>query len=255
MNKTSLVGILNVTPDSFSDGGHFERPEAALGRIVLLREEGADIVDIGAESTRPGATPVAADEEWERLRPVVSALPPGDYSIDTRHGDVAQKMLKIPHKGMLWINDVSGFADPAMVAAVKDSDCRLVVMHSLSVPADKAVVLDESADVLQVLLDFAGARIEALTAAGIAKERIIFDPGLGFGKTAAQSWRIIEEISRLKTLSVPLLVGHSRKSFLGEDKDAETLAVSKTLIEQGVDYIRVHDVAAHKSLLGICNEH
>jgi dihydropteroate synthase len=140
-----------------------------------------------------------------------------------------------------------------MIAAVKNSGCQLVIMHSLTVPADKSVVMDERVDVVAALIKFASERIQELQAQGIAKQRLIFDPGLGFGKTAVQSQAIIERIAEFKTLGVPLYIGHSRKSFLSEhsgNRDEATLAVSEKLIQQGVDFIRVHDVAAHKQLLG-----
>jgi len=268
---SKLVGIVNVTPDSFSDGGKYAGRDAAIRAIGRLIEDGADAIDIGAESTRPGATPVTPEEEWQRLAPVMeyitSSFGPtegscadGDaslkakddviFSIDTRHAQTARKALAA---GAHWINDVSGFSDPAMVEAVKYSDCKLVVMHSLSVPADTHVVLEDSADVMQALLDFAQKRMGELAAAGIARARIIFDPGIGFGKTAAQSLLILQRIEELKQLGIPLLVGHSRKSCLGslgKNRDDATLAMSQTLAKAGVDYLRVHDVAAHRKMLG-----
>lgn len=245
---TQLMAILNVTPDSFSDGGKYFESPAAHAAIERFIEEGADIIDIGAESTRPGAMPLTAAQEWHRLEPLLQNLPNGAvYSLDTRHAENARKALD---HGIGWINDVSGFAHSDMIAVVRNSDCRLVVMHSLSVPADKNIVLPESADVIQELLDFAHDRIAALEAAGITKTRIIFDPGIGFGKTSTQSRRILDEVEKLKILGVPLLIGHSRKSFLGEgDRDAATLAVSRELIAKHIDYLRVHDVVAHRTLL------
>ena len=250
MGNTKIMGILNVTPDSFSDGRVFFDSNAAIARIKTLIGEGADIIDIGAESTRPGATPLSPEQEWQRLSPVIQSLPSfagGDFSIDTRHAQTARKLNYI-----YMINDVSGFADPDMVSAVKNADCKLVVMHSLSVPADKNITLPESEDVMQVLIDFAEKRIAGLEKEGIQRQRIIFDPGIGFGKTAKQSLQIIREVAQLKALNVPILIGHSRKSCLseyGDDRDAATLEVSQFLVAQGVDYLRVHDVAAHRKLL------
>lgn len=249
MLETKIIGIVNVTPDSFSDGGAHFAADAAVQTVRQLIADGAEIVDIGAESTRPGATALSAEEEWRRLAPVLSGLSVL-FSVDTRHAATARKVLDV---GAQWINDVSGFGDPAMIEVVADADCRLVVMHSLSIPADKAIVLPESADVMQELLSFAQTRIERLQAAGIARERIIFDPGLGFGKTAQQSMLIVREVAALKTLGVPLLIGHSRKSFLGADsveaRDEATLAVSRYLVEQRVEYLRVHNVALHRRML------
>ena len=250
MSNTQIVGILNITPDSFSDGGTFFTKEAAKARITALIDEGAGVIDIGAESTRPGATPLTAEQEWQRLEPIIQSLsfPAVQFSIDTRHAQTAARLM--PY-AIDWINDVSGFSPP-MIDAVKNSRCKLVVMHSLTVPADKNIVIPESQDVMETVLSFAQDKIASLVKAGINADRIIFDPGIGFGKTAAQSMTIIREIARFKPLGVPILIGHSRKSFLattGQDRDAATLAMSKFLIEQGVDYIRVHDVAAHRKLI------
>lgn len=259
MPKPRLVAIINVTPDSFSDGGQYEKPDSALAAIAAAISEGADVIDIGAESTRPGATALTAEQEWERLEPVLAGLSRFKgmhvvFSLDTRHAANAKKALGY---GIKWINDVSGFSSPDMVHVAAGSDCMLVVMHSLSVPADTSVTLPEHADPISELLHFATDRFAALEAAGIERERIIFDPGIGFGKTAAQSLDIIKRIHELQVLDVPLLVGHSRKSFLSQyaagvsqDRDEATLAISKQLAAEGVDYLRVHDIAAHRKLLG-----
>lgn len=252
MARTQIVGILNITPDSFSDGGEFFSKEAAIAHIQLLLNQGADMVDIGAESTRPGANALTADEEWLRLEPVINALaqfPAARFSVDTRHPETVQKI--IPY-GIACINDVSGFSNPDMIAAVKHSDCKLIAMHSLTVPADKAVTLPQSADVIETLKDFAMNTLKKFEAAGIGQERFIFDPGIGFGKTAKQSQTIIEKVDEFKTLGMPIFIGHSRKSFLAEfseNRDDATLEMSKYLIAKQVDYIRVHDVASHRKLL------
>ena len=157
--------------------------------------------------------------------------------------------------GAAWINDVSGFENPAMLAAVKDSDCKLVLMHALGVPADTRIHLPESVDAVKVLLDYAHTRIGYMEKEGIARSRIVFDPGIGFGKTPAQSRNILSRLAELKEAGLALYVGHSRKSFLGLPanagngaRDDATLAVSKKLMEQGVDYLRVHDIARHVEL-------
>lgn len=246
---SKLVGIINVTPDSFSDGGNYSAPETAIAAIFQLEKNGADVVDIGAESTRPGATPISADEEWARLSPVLEGLDGLriPISVDTRHAETAEKALAA---GARWINDVSGFENPNMVDAVKNADCALVVMHSLSVPADKDIVLPADADVIKILIEWTERRFAALEKAGIARERLIFDPGIGFGKTPAQSFAILEHTHRFDALGVPLLIGHSRKSFLGDvNRDAVTLEWSKKLAARGVDYLRVHDVKAHREVL------
>lgn len=258
MPKSKLVGILNVTPDSFSDGGQNFAPDAAIAALQRMIADGADVIDIGAESTRPGATPLDADEEWERLAPVMARLPEFinpyvRFSIDTRHASTAKKALEA---GVHMVNEVSGFSNVDMINAVFDSKCQLVVMHSLSVPADKNEVMDESLDVVTELMQAAGQRLQSLVEAGIKPQRLVFDPGLGFGKTAMQSLSIVKRISEFRELGVPLYVGHSRKSFLkllednsAMNRDEATLAISQHLIDQNVDYIRVHDVAAHRALM------
>lgn len=260
---TKLAGIVNVTPDSFSDGGRYKTPRDVLAGIGQLIADGADIIDIGAESTRPGATPLSADEEWERLEPVIAGLeefysPYVRFSVDTRHAQTARRVLDA---GVHIINDVSGFTQPEMINAVLESRCQLVVMHSLGVPADASMVMDESLDVVTELMEQAGHRLQSLVEAGIKPQRLIFDPGIGFGKTVLQSLAILHRIGELRELGVPLLVGHSRKSCLqaiaensGLSRDEATLTVSQHLIQQKVDYLRVHDVAAHRNLLLLMKE-
>lgn len=252
----ALVGIVNLTPDSFSDGGRFADASAALDAMARMIEEGARVIDIGAESTRPGAMPISPKEEWQRLEPVLSALhrvkKPGiAFSVDTRHGETVQRAIGC---GADWINDVTGFSSAAMVAAVKNSDCKLVMMHSLGAPADKSVTLPAGCDVVETLLEWAKKRIADLEQQGVSKNRIIFDPGVGFGKTAAQSLAIVRGINRFHALGLPLLVGHSRKSFLEQwaaNRDDATLTASLYLAGQGTQYLRVHDVARHAAMLNV----
>jgi len=255
---TEIMGILNLTPDSFSGDGLEGAVKNALHQISRMIEEGASIIDIGAESTRPGAEILTPAEEWDRLAPVLENL--GDrvhaavFSVDTRHAETAWRALAL---GVQIINDVSGGADPAMTALIKDYDAALVLMHSLTIPADPAVTIPTDASAVEVLLGWAKEKIGALEKQGITREQIIFDPGIGFGKTLTQSWDIIRNIAKFKPLGVPLLIGHSRKSFLclfGEkpasERDLETLAVSRYLLTQEVDYLRVHDVKTHVLMMG-----
>ena len=253
MAKTQIVAIINVTPDSFSDGGANFSADKAVAAIGQAFADGADVVDIGAESTRPEATPINHEEEWARLEPVLKKYHTGGIiSVDTRHAETARKALAL---GVDWINDVSGFQDNEMIAAVKSSDCKLVVMHSLSVPADKSIVLPENIDVVDELIEWAKNRFTLLEKAGIQKDRLIFDPGIGFGKTPQQSQDILNRIEEFKVLGVPLFIGHSRKSFLmmeaksNAEKDTATLAISRKLTANGVDYIRVHNVKLHRQML------
>lgn len=258
MPKTKLVGIVNITPDSFSDGGSFVTPGDAVSAIRRMTESGAEVIDIGAESTRPGATAITPDEEWRRLGPVLAALPePGQrsfwVSVDTRHAATARRAVAM---GVDWINDVTGFSSPDMVDAVRRASCSLVVMHSLGAPADPSVTLAADVDVISFLCAWAETRFSDLARVGIERERLIFDPGVGFGKTSAQSRAILEGAARFSDLGVPVLIGHSRKSCLATPgdipamRDAATLQVSERLVAAGVDYLRVHDVTAHRRLLG-----
>lgn len=255
--NAKIVGILNITPDSFSDGGQHED---ALKYARKLIEDGADIIDIGAESTRPGAKSLSYDEEWERLEPVLAAIIKTakaanvKTSLDTRHHKSAVKAIRL---GIDWINDVRGFCAPDMINAVKDSNVRLVMMHSLTVPADKNITIAEDKDPVAEILSWTENKLQALTAQDIDKERIILDPGIGFGKTAKQSLEIMKRIDELKKSGLEILVGHSRKSFFNlittkdfSERDVETIAAS-ILIAPFVSYLRVHDVAGHKRAFNI----
>lgn len=251
----SLVGILNITPDSFSDGGNYMNTDAALQAIEQMISNGADIIDIGAESTRPGATALTHAQEWQRLAPILENASgfPVPISLDTRHPQTVKKALNI---GVSWINDVSGFTNHEMIAIVKNSDCKLVMMHSLGVPADKNITVPPSDDIIKTLLDFARRQLKTMEEAGIKSYRIIFDPGIGFGKTPAQSKEIIERIDELESCGLPLFIGHSRKSFFEfsasatlDERDMATLHVSKQLADAGVDYLRVHNIKLHRENL------
>lgn len=257
--STALIGILNLTPDSFSDGGQAGDAKHAFAQFTQLLKDGAAIVDVGAESTRPGATSLTAEEEWARLLPFFEEVKRSDaklfsrMSVDTRHGATASKALVL---GVRWINDVTGFQNAEMIEAVKGSNCDIAVMHSLSVPADPKVTLPRDADPVQVVLEWAAERAHALEQAGISKSRIILDPGIGFGKSAMQSAALIERITELKALGLRLLVGHSRKSFLTlytdvppAERDGITARISAELASKGVDYLRVHNVRMNREQL------
>jgi dihydropteroate synthase len=255
---TALVGILNLDPDSFSGDG-VRSADRALARIDAMIADGAEVIDIGAESTRPGAAALPPEEEWRRLAPVATALGgrrgKARFSIDTRNAAVARKALAA---GFGWINDVSGGADPAMFALARETGCALVLMHSLSVPASPAHTLPADADPVQAVLAWAQRLLAQLERAGVERLRIILDPGIGFGKTPEQSFTLIKNIAQLKALGLPVLVGHSRKSFLSlfttkpsAARDPETLIVSYYLASQNVDYVRVHDLKSHAAMLRI----
>lgn len=257
MTRTKIAGILNLTPDSFSDGGLYDRPEHALSHITKMIDEGVDIIDIGAESTRPAAQKLTHSEEWKRLAHLPQMIDIIHQahtliSIDTCHPETAKKAVL---QGVDWINDVSGFVSDAMIDVVKDSDCKLVVMHSLGVPTDPGTTLPLGCDPLDEIGQWASQKIADLKKRGIAKDRIILDPGIGFGKTPQQSLEILLRVEELKIHRLPILIGHSRKSFLSlftektaEDRDEATLGFSAFLMNADVDYLRVHNVSRHVTL-------
>lgn len=257
--RTRLVGIVNLTPDSFSDGGQYDAPESAFAHMEALVEQGADVLDIGAESTRPGAKVLTLKEEWQRLKPVLAEakkrFPHATLSLDTRNAETAAKALDY---GVDWINDVAGGKDAAMLKVIAASTCQYVVMHSLTVPADPKKTLPEGVDATVTVHSWAEQRMQELYDAGIHEDRIVLDPGIGFGKTAEQSWNLLRGVPALMDLDVDWLIGHSRKSFfklLGEqnaaERDMETHMVTAWLAQCGVPYIRVHDIAGAKRALAV----
>ncbi len=242
------MGILNVTPDSFSDGGRWLDTDAAITKGRALFSEGADWVDVGGESTRPGAEPVPPDVEAQRVRAVVQALAEhGAVSIDTRRASVARAAVAA---GATLVNDVSGGADPEMFAVVAHAVCGIVLMHMRGDPATMqglSAYDDVCADVWAAL----DARARAAQTAGIAAENILLDPGLGFAKTSTQNLAILRNLPA-RTPNRRVLVGASRKRFLGEltgqerpaDRIEGSLAVALHAAGAGVEMVRVHDVAA-----------
>lgn len=251
-----LMGILNVTPDSFSDGGRFRDPDDALAGARALLDGGAHILDVGAESTRPGGEPVDPAEERRRLEPVLAGVEglrrerAFRLSLDTRRPEVAAWGLE---RGVDLLNDVTGFRDPGMMAVAAATRAELVFMHSLSVPVRRGEHLPAGADPVDVVLRWTEERLQAFGAAGVDRRRLHLDPGVGFGMSAGQSWRVVDEAGRLHAGGLPLVVGHSRKSFLAaradrlpEDRDEATLEVSAALARKGMEVLRVHDPALHR---------
>jgi dihydropteroate synthase len=243
------MGIVNVTPDSFSDGGRFHEVERAVAHAEELLAEGADILDIGGESTRPGATPVPLDEERRRVEPVLRRLAGrshGIISIDTMKPAIARLALDL---GASIINDVSGFRDPEMVAVAAASDCGLVVMHMPGTPTTMNS-LAHYEDILPEVRDYLAGQSEVLQSAGISPERIAWDPGIGFGKMTDHSLTLIARLSGLADAGHPVLLGVSRKGFLGritgretQDRMPASVAVACYSTIQGSAHIlRVHDV-------------
>ena len=255
---TQLVGIVNVTPDSFSDGGKAFSPAAALEHIAQLVREGASVIDIGAESTRPNAAFVSPEEEWSRLEPILKPVLEVYQkrgvviSVDTRHAATVAKALAL---GVDWINDVSG-GDPEMWALMRQyPQARYVLMHSLTVPAEPSMVLAPEADVIEELLVFFATKLVEMQ---LEEQQVILDVGIGFGKTAEQSLEIMRRIGELTVLKLPLLVGHSRKSCFAEmanspaiERDGATLAASLYLAKNNVDYLRVHAVGLHQQAMKV----
>lgn len=247
--RGEIMGIVNVTPDSFSDGGRFATVEAAVRQAKQLLREGATLIDIGGESTRPGAGEVDAEEERRRVLPVILRLaaehPEAILSIDTSKAEVARAALRA---GARVINDVRGFRDPEMVAVAAESGAGLVVMHMAGTPRTMQQA-PAYADLLGEILAFFRDRYEALRAAGVAPESVVFDPGIGFGKTLDHNLAILGEIERYTIDDRPILLGASKKSFLGkligsEEMDARswaTVAVTSHARERGVRLHRVHE--------------
>ena len=259
-----LMGVVNVTPDSFSDGGRWATTDAAITHGRDLVADGADILDIGGESTRPGATRPLVEEELGRVVPVIRALVEDGavVSVDTMRAEVAAEALAA---GATIVNDVSGgLADPRILDVVADSDATYVCMHwrAHSDRMTDFAVYDAPGGVLAAVRDELGERVDAARAAGVADERIVLDPGLGFAKKPAHNWRLLAGIPVLQSLGFRVLVGASRKSFLGtllsdaageprpvDDREDATTALTVLLAQQRVWGLRVHDVrASHDAL-------
>jgi dihydropteroate synthase/2-amino-4-hydroxy-6-hydroxymethyldihydropteridine diphosphokinase len=251
------MGIINVTPDSFSDGGSFMNWTAVEPQLEAMLDAGVNIVDIGAESTRPGAVPITADEEWRRLEPILTPLQErlsGDslrplVSVDTYHPETARIALE---RDVDIINDVSGLTNPAMIELAKSSSADWVAMHSLSIPVEKNRTLPAGESAYTAVESWLIERLDDWENAGLDLNRIVFDPGVGFGKDALQSLELLRSAGRFRRFGLRVLVGHSRKSFFGnltgasaEDRDLATVGTSLALCEQGIDILRVHNVPLH----------
>ena len=248
-----VFGVLNVTPDSFSDGGRYLGHDAAIGHGQVLVQEGADVIDVGGESTRPGAKPVAPDEELARVLPVVEDLVAGGIrvSIDTRRASVAAAAVAA---GATIINDVDGGRDPGLLRVAADSGADLVLMHSRG-PAARDGGYD---DVVRDIAADLRIRVDAAIAAGVAPYRLVIDPGIGFSKAPEENWRLLAHLDDLRVDGLRMLVGVSRKRFLGElvggdaaDRDGVTAVLSALLAERGVWGLRVHDPASTRAALAV----
>lgn len=275
--RPRVMGILNVTPDSFSDGGDNLDAHKAIERALEMLDEGADIIDVGGESTRPGHTPVSADEEAARVIPVIrgilAAAPTAIISVDTRHASVAKACVRL---GVSIINDVSGFVDPQMVKVAAESNCGCVVMHwnhlsgsssrksvqldstrpslpTRSVPTStRRFTLPEEAPIMREIMGFLGDQARVLMRAGVAHDRICVDPGPGFDKSANQDVVIQRATRKLVSIGYPVLCAVSRKRFVGavsgvaqaKERDSATVGIVLSAVESGARIVRVHNVAA-----------
>ena len=250
-SRPLVMGIVNVTPDSFYDGGRYNLPEQAVAHALELVEQGADILDIGAESTRPGADPVSQKDELARLIPVITDLARRvtvPISVDTNKAAVAQSAL---NAGACIVNDVSALrCDRAMASVVAQSGAAVVLMHMQGTPRTMQEAPQYDGDVVTEVTSFLHERIQAAEAAGISKAHIILDPGIGFGKLLEHNLELLNRLSDLAKLNCPVLVGPSRKAFIGQllDRSVEhrewgTAAAVALAVDRGAAILRVHDVA------------
>jgi dihydropteroate synthase len=255
---TAVMGILNVTPDSFHDGGDYERVEDAVARAEEMVEVGADIVDVGGESTRPGADPVPVEEELDRVLPVIERLADLDalVSVDTRKAEVGRQALDA---GADILNDVTGLEDPEMRFVAAEYDAPLVVMHSINAPVEPGQDVHYD-DVVEDVVDELTERVLLAEKAGLPREKIIVDPGVGFGKSAAESFDILDRTDEFHALGCPVLVGHSQKSMFGavdrypDEGGYATTAATALATDRGADIVRVHDVEENVAAVRVAEQ-
>jgi dihydropteroate synthase len=257
-DRTLIMGVLNVTPDSFSDGGNYSDPDRAFARAVQLEEEGADIIDIGAESTRPGSTRISEAEELRRLIPVLKRLKGKlsiPISVDTYKAAVAEKAVE---HGAVIINDPSALTwDPALARVIAQNDAGLILNHMRGTPESWAK-LGPLKDLMGTIRNELEASVHRARRGGVSKERIVIDPGIGFGKRKEQNAEIIALLGQLEPLHFPIMVGPSRKSFLAQkalpETDFATAAAVTAAIMTGASIVRVHNVAAMKPVCQVADE-
>jgi dihydropteroate synthase len=256
--RTLIMAALNVTPDSFSDGGEFMDPDRAFARAVELEEQGADLIDVGAESTRPGSVRISEAEEWRRLAPVLKRLRNKlsiPISVDTYKSAIAEKALEL---GIEIINDPSALTfDPDLARTVSNANVGLVLNHMRGTPETWAK-LPPLKDAMRTIGAELGASVHRAVHTGVDRKRIVIDPGLGFGKRKEQNAEILAKLGELAGLGLPMLVGPSRKHFLAKDSPLETefagAAAITAAILHGAHIVRVHDVAAMKPVVEIADE-
>jgi dihydropteroate synthase len=256
LSRPLVMGVVNVTPDSFSDGGQFLAPHAAVAHARRLIEEGADIVDLGGESSRPGAAPVAVGEELARIIPIVRALQdaPVPLSVDTTKPAVMRAALA---EGAAMVNDITALASPGALQAVAGSDCAVCLMHMQGEPRTMQA-RPAYGDVVNEVRAFLASRVAAAEHAGVGRDRIVIDPGFGFGKTVEHNLELLRRLREFAGIGVPVLAGWSRKSSLGrltgrpaQERLAASLTAALISVQNGASIVRVHDVAATRDALAV----
>jgi dihydropteroate synthase len=256
LERPLIMGVVNVTPDSFSDGGLHADTRAAIAHALRLVEEGADIVDLGGESTRPGAAAVALEEERRRVLPVLEALADGavPVSVDTRKPELMREAIAA---GASMVNDVTALSSPGALQALAGTSVGVCLMHMRGEPGTMQAN-PSYGDVVREVRDYLAARVAAARAAGIARERIVADPGFGFGKTLEHNLELLRALGEFRSLDVALLAGLSRKAMLGiltgrepRDRVHASVAAALVAVRNGADIVRVHDVAATRDALAV----
>ncbi len=262
LDRTLVMGVLNVTPDSFSDGGRFDDTEIAISHAFQMIQDGADIIDIGGESTRPGSERISVQVELDRVLPVIAGLVDSGVaiSIDTMRAEVARAAIEA---GACMINDVSGGkSDPEMLSYVSTLTVPYILMHWRG-PSNIMNTLTEYSDVVADVTSEISKQVDLAVAAGIARERIAVDPGIGFAKTVDQNWPILKHLDVLEGLGLPILMGASRKKFLGEllakdgvvrdsdERESATTAISTLMAARGLWAVRVHDVKPTRDAIAV----
>lgn len=259
---SQIVGILNITPDSFSDGGKFNSLDLALTHTKNMIDDGANIIDIGAESTRPTATKIGPEEEWRRLDKILPKLleitknspKKVKTSIDSYHFNTIKKAHEL---GVDIVNDVSGLVDDKIIDFIASKNLTTILMHCQKIETDDKILVNPHFNVTSKILNWSQRKINQLQKKGVNKSQLIFDPGIGFGKNAEQSIRILKYILTYNCLGLPIYIGHSKKSFLKNihisnqpnlDAAAKTLIISQYLLNKNIDFLRVHDVKSHNLL-------
>jgi dihydropteroate synthase len=243
-----VMGILNVTPDSFSDGGRYQDPASALDQAMQIEKEGGDLIDVGGESTRPGAVPISVEEEWSRLEPVLEKIQAKitiPVSVDTRRGEVARRALGL---GAQIINDISGGRDPGLLKAVAEAGCGYVLMHMRGEPGDMMERAQYGDVVVEVQQELKKS-LDRVCAAGVSSQKICIDPGFGFAKKSEQNFQLFQALESFRQWDYPLMVGISRKRMLrelvGEDPAAlkgASVVSAVWAVQRGAQIVRVHDV-------------